>query len=119
MFAAKTFGKLGKRSMARLPTAIDGGLVLPERSVSCRMENVSRNGCRLHLAAPPRLGATILLRIERIETLATVVWVRSGRCGVAFERPLDPRALERLRWIAEHETAHINNRLGSAAEVWR
>lgn len=119
MFGTKTFGKLGNRAMARLATAMDGGVVLTDRSASCRVENVSRSGCRLHMETPPRLGATVLVRIERIETLATVVWVRSGRCGVTFAKPLEPRALERLRWIVEHEEAHANNALGSATAHWR
>lgn len=119
MLGAKKFGKLGNRSMARLVTAIDGGLVLPERTASCRVENVSRAGCRLHLEATPRLGATVLVRVDRIEVLGTVAWVRSGRCGVVFERPLELAALERLRWIADHERQHEQNILSSATAVWR
>jgi PilZ domain len=119
MLGVKKFGKLGKRSMARLVTAIDGGMVLPERNAYCRVENISRTGCRLALDSPPRLGATVLVRVERIETLGTVKWVRSARCGVAFERPLEPRELERLRWIVEHESDHAHNSLGTATAMWR
>lgn len=119
MLGAKKFGKLGNRGMARLETAIDGGLVLPERSATCLVENVSRTGCRLSLDAPPRLGATVLVKVERIETLGTVKWVRGRRCGVRFEPPLEPRALERLRWIVEHDRDHTNNHLATATAVWR
>jgi PilZ domain len=119
MLGVKKFGKLGNRGMARLATAIDGGMVLPERNAKCRVENVSRTGCRLLLETPPRLGATVLVRVERVEALGTVKWVRSGRCGIAFARALEPGALERLRWIAEHETDHVQNSLGSATAVWR
>jgi hypothetical protein len=119
MLGNRTFGKLGKRGTARLATAIDGGLVLPERNASCRVENVSRTGCRLHLDTPPRLGATVLVRIERIEVLGTVKWVRSGRCGIVFERPIDARALERLRWITNHAAQHERNSMASATAIWR
>jgi PilZ domain len=119
MLGIRTFGKLGKRGMARLVTAIDGGLVLPERNASCRVENVSRTGCRLALDTPPRLGATVLVRVERIDTLGTVKWARGRRCGVRFERPLEPRELARLRWIVEHESDHAQNSLGTATAVWR
>ncbi|MBL0924946.1 MAG: PilZ domain-containing protein [Sphingomonadaceae bacterium] len=119
MIRPRQFGKLGNRGMARLTTGIDGGMVLPERSASCRVDNVSRTGCRLSLDTPPRLGATVLVRVDRIEALGTVKWVRSRRCGIAFERPLDPPALERLRWIVEHESDHAQNGLRSATAVWR
>jgi hypothetical protein len=45
--------------------------------------------------------------------------VRGGQCGVSFERPLQPRELDRLRWIVEHEGTHVRNSLGSATAVWR
>lgn len=119
MLRPKTFGKLGNRGMARLKTAIDGGMVLPERNAPCRVENISRTGCRLALDVPPRLGATVIVRVERIDALGTVIWVRSGRCGVVFERPLEPRELGRLRWIVEHEGTHVRNSIGAASALWR
>ena len=119
MLGNRTFGKLGKRGTARLATAIDGGMVLPERNATCRIENVSRTGCRLHLDTPPRLGATVLVRVERIEALGTVAWLRGGRCGVVFERPLNLPALERLRWIADHANQHERNSMSSATAIWR
>lgn len=119
MVGARTFGKLGNRAIARLETAIDGGLVLTGRSEQCRVENVSRLGCRLHLDAPPRLGATLLVRIDRIETLGTVAWVRSGRCGVKFARPLEQGELERLRWSVEHADVHEHNRITYAIATMR
>mgnify|MGYP001302380382 CR=1 FL=1 len=119
MIGRKTFGKLGNRAMARLATDLDAGLVLPERSARCIVENVSRTGCRLQLSEPPRVGATVLVRVERIETLGSVAWVRGSRCGIRFAAPLEVRALERLRWIVEHGSDHEQNSLTHATAVWR
>lgn len=119
MSGARTFGKLGNRAMARMAAAIDGGLVLTGRSARCRVENVSRAGCRLRLDEPPLPGATVLVRIERVEALGTAVWVENGRCGVTFAKPLEPRELERLRWIVEHPGEHEKNIMASATAIWR
>lgn len=115
----KPFGKLGNRKMARLATEIDAGLVLPERSARCRLENISRTGCRLQLGEPPRVGATVLIRVERIEAMGIVAWVRGNRCGIKFPEPLAVRELERVRWIVEHTNAHEQNSLAYATAVWR
>lgn len=119
MINARSFGKLGNRSMARLATEIDAGLVLHDRRVMCIVENISRTGCRLQVAEPPRVGATALIKIERIETLGTVAWVRGGRCGVKFQGALNVGQLERVRWIVEHAREHEQSSLAHATAVWR
>jgi PilZ domain len=119
MINPKPFGKLGNRKMARLATDIDAGLVLLERSERCSLENVSRTGCRLQLREPPRVGATVLIRIERIEAMGIVTWVRGNRCGVRFPDPLAIREFERVRWIVEHAKTHEHNSLAHATAVWR
>lgn len=119
MIGRKTFGKLGNRAMARLATDLDAGLVLPERSSRCVVENVSRTGCRLQLSEPPRAGTTVLIRVERIETLGTVAWVKGDRCGILFEEHIEVRALERLRWIVEHGSDHEQNSMTHATAMWR
>jgi PilZ domain len=119
MIPRKTFGKLGNRSTPRLTAGLDAALVLPERTARCMLENVSRKGCRLHLAEPPRLGATVLVRVDRVEALGTVAWLRGLRCGITFETPLTVEAVERLRWRIEHEQDHEKSKLSSASAVWR
>lgn len=119
MMHPKPFGKLGNRKMARLATEIDAGLMLPERSERCRLENISRTGCRLQLGGPPRVGATVLIRVERIETMGIVAWVRGNRCGVKFPEPLAIGELERIRWIVEHTSMYEQNSLTHATAVWR
>ena len=94
-------------------------MILPDRRMSCVLENISRKGCRLGLAVPPPVGATVMVRVDRIEALGDVAWVRGARCGVTFEIPLAADALERVRWAVENAQAHEKAKLSSAAAVWR
>ena len=119
MLAKRTFGKLGKRAAARLATQIDGGLETPGHSAGCRVENLSRSGCRLHLDKPPGMGVTVLVRIERIEALGHVAWVREDRCGVTFSEALEQSALERVRWMVDNAEAHAENKRAVAIAMWR
>ncbi len=120
----RTFGKLGKRAAARIDAGIDGGLATTGHSAQCRIDNVSRDGCCLHLSgagaeSPPRLGADVLVRIERVEALGRIAWSRSGRCGVKFAEPLAPAALKRLRWMVANTDKHERNVASSATAMWR
>ena len=115
----RSFGKLGNRKAARLAMALDAGLVLPERSARCVVENVSRTGCRLRISEPPRIDATVLVRIERIEALGRVKWVHGQFCGIRFDQPLPVPAFERLQWILDNAGKHQQNSLSHATAVWR
>jgi PilZ domain len=119
MIQRRTFGKLGNRAAPRLAAGLDAVLVLPERSAGCLLENISRKGCRLHLSEPPRIGVTVLVRVERIEALGTVAWVRGLSCGVSFATPLPVEAVERVRWAVEHALDNEKSKLSSATAVWR
>jgi hypothetical protein len=115
----RTFGKLGNRGMARLQAGLEAGLETPGRTTRCKVENVSRLGCRLQLPEPPRVGATALVRFAEVEVLGTVSWVRGERCGVKFAQPLGLEQVERIRWIAEHAREHEIETLTSTPAVWR
>lgn len=119
MALQRIFGKLGKRKLPRLGTSLDATLALTDRTSPCHVENLSRKGCRIRLEVPPRLGITVLMRIDRIEAIGTVVWVRGNRCGVVFSSPVAVELIERVRWIVEHEQAHAKSKITTAGAVWR
>lgn len=114
-----SFGKLGNRGLARLVVGLEATLALPQRTARGAVENVSRHGCCLRLAGPPRIGATVLVRIERIETMGSVVWADSERCGIRFERLLTAAAVERLRWIVDHSAEYTRSGVANAPGAWR
>jgi PilZ domain len=119
MLRSRSFGKLGKRASARTHLVLEGGLRMPERSAICQVINISRSGCCLHMDTPPRLGATVMIHMDRVDAFGHIIWVRSGRCGVQFEEALAPAALQRLHWIGEHGSTHERNSAQSATAIWR
>lgn len=62
--------------------------------------DVSRNGARLEGSDLPEAGKDLILRCGVIDTLGTVVWTCSGRCGVQFDEPISVPDLIALRSVA-------------------
>ena len=84
------------RAYILLPAAVED---LSGRN-SVRLLDVSRTGARLEAAALPAEGKEIILKCGVIDTLGTVVWNISGRCGVHFDEPLRGQDLIALRAFA-------------------
>lgn len=101
--SAGKFGKCaggGRRSSTRakmpLPAMIFG------LGISCAVEliDVSPSGARLRGTALPRRGEDAEIEVERMRTLARVMWSRGDQCGIAFATPLPSFDLQRLRRAA-------------------
>lgn len=119
MVIKKTFGKLGKRALARVVTGMNATLVLPDRSVTCLLDNISRRGCRLQVAEMPKVGTTVVVRVDRVDALGCVTWVRGPRCGIAFDSPVAVEAIERILWSVENAPDHERRKISAAGAVWR
>ncbi len=98
---------------------LEARLVLPDRTALAVVENISRIGCCLQLAKPPRIGVTVLVRIEEIAELGTVVWAKGERCGVNFVSQLAPPAVERFCWIVENFRDHQSANIATRSAAWR
>lgn len=118
-FGARSTGRLGKRATGRMELAIGAGLKTTGQMLSCRVDNVSRDGCCLHIENPPSIGDDVVVRIERAERFGRVAWIRNGRCGVRFDEPLSHNELARLRWIIGNPEKHAANTRNSASAMWR
>ena len=119
MRSPKPFGKLGNRGIARMQMGLEASLVLPNRTARGMVENISRVGCCVQLAEPPLIGVTALVRIEEVEALGTVIWVKGQRCGVTFASQLAPEVVERFCWIVENFRDHEEASIASKSAVWR
>jgi hypothetical protein len=119
MLARKSFSRLGDRAMGRLVAGIEGVLVLPDRSAACLVENLSRRGCRVQIETPPRVDTTVVLRVERVDAIGYVVWVRGMRCGIAFDNPVPVQAIDRVRWAVEHSQTSEKRKFSHASALWR
>ena len=116
----KPFGKLGQRHSARMGLRMPAELVLAHQIVRAEIVNISRTGACLRLdALPPRAGATVILKLYELETLGTVAWTRSALCGLLFQRPLEPEAMEGLRGIAEDLETYECSRMEIESSTWR
>lgn len=84
------------RAYILLPAAVEG---LGGRN-SVRLLDVSRTGVRIEADNLPAAGKDIILKCGAIDTLGTVVWTTSGRCGIQFDEPLRGQDLVALRAFA-------------------
>lgn len=119
MGTPKPFGKLGNRGLARLAMGLEASLVLPQRTARAVVKNISREGCCLQLADLPRIGVTVLVRFEEVETLGTVQWIKDQRCGVTFASQLAPEVVERFCWIVDNFRDHEEADIASKSAIWR
>jgi hypothetical protein len=82
--------------IARVQRADDVGL--------WRVRNISNEGLMLAADTPTTVGETLDISLSETATLrGTIVWAERGRCGVAFDGPIDAAAV--LRGLAEEQRA--------------
>jgi hypothetical protein len=89
---------------------------------SAVLVDVSRTGARLRGETLPREGDELVLTMDRLKTFATVAWAADGECGLAFDLPLPPEEIHRIKqnvtaaasWAPELRAAYEDWRVGSA-----
>jgi len=92
-FGKRVDGPDGRRETARQATFVAGSAVALEGSHSIVVENISRNGLKLHGRDLPLTGKQILVWMEGLDILGSVVWAKFDERGIMFEEPLEPMAL--------------------------
>jgi hypothetical protein len=80
-----------RRTLPRNPVAIPARLELPSGARWVQIADLNDRGARLHVASPPAVGASALLKWQSHECFSTVVWVQDSECGLRFEQDV-PRA---------------------------
>ena len=60
------------------------------------LADISQTGAKLRGAPLPPKGATALLRVEGLEVMCRVVWVKDGHCGIRFDEHVPPAALKQI-----------------------
>ena len=68
---------------------------------------------------PPRIGLTVVLRVERVDALGYVIWVRGKKCGIAFDAAVPVAAIDRVRWAVEHSQTNEKRKFISTSANWR
>ena len=88
-------------------------------SRSAEVTDISATGAKLRGDNLPAAGADLFVRIEGVETFATVVWSHEGECGLSFEEPLDRAMLASLQMEARRtQLMRLTPEQKQAWEMW-
>lgn len=74
---------------------MSAALELSGISLPVKLRNLSAEGALVEGENLPVEGAELLFRRQELSAQARVIWVRGGRCGLAFNFPLSPEAVLR------------------------
>lgn len=83
-----------RRSAQRIRVNCLATLVMPSGDRPGRLFDISAKGARLATDIPPAPGCAGLLDWSVHEAFCRVSWSKPGMCGLEFDEPLSPRALE-------------------------
>ncbi len=91
-------GMLGKgfsnrRRSERASVLLPASVVTMSAYQYFELINLSATGAKLRGSATPAVGRAALFRLDRLQILCKVVWVKDGLCGVHFDEIIPPRVL--------------------------
>lgn len=107
-----------RRGAARLRVSIPAELVLLERNCACSLADISLTGARVACDAPPRSGATAILKCAPLEVLCTVIRVQGKAVGLRFEEEVDLGVIRMLRWHNDSRPRDDTYETRLAARAW-
>lgn len=84
-----------KRRERRSNVLMAAALELSGRSLPVKLRNLSAEGALVEGESLPVEGTEILFRRQELSVSGRVVWVGSGRAGLAFKEPLAPETVLR------------------------
>jgi len=96
-----------------------GILTTLEKSRCVEIIDLSCTGVKVRGMSLPAKGEELDIRIETVRAFGTVAWSRGNQCGVAFDEPLMPFEVERLRSQATAgNLTHLNLDERRAVDDW-
>ena len=96
----RAFGKSnggGRRGAARRLAPLPAVFMTIGRSAKAGVIDISCTGIRLRGRDLPPRGEEMELKVEEVRVFGIVAWVEDNECGVAFDAPLMPFEVDRLR----------------------
>lgn len=110
----------GRRSAARVKAPILAQLSTVTHNYRATLDDISATGAQLSAPDLPNVGEDVIFRADTVQSFGEVVWLKDGRCGVAFESALYSMEVDRLRWLANvWNAATMTAEEKAAAEEWR
>lgn len=96
----RAFGKSnggGRRGAARDIAPLPAVFMTIARSDKAAVIDISCTGARLSGRDLPRQGEEMEIKVEEVRVFGIVAWAENDECGVAFDAPLMPFEVDRLR----------------------
>ena len=91
-------GRPENRAVARHPLIWGGELLYGPSRWKVRLRNVSESGALLECDRGPRVGAEVLLDLDRAGSVsATVTWLCGDHLGLKFDEPFDMKRLAKSK----------------------
>lgn len=109
----------GRRSASRALAPLPAVFMTIARTDTAAVIDISCTGVRLRGRDLPPRGEEMELKVEEVRVFGIVAWAEDDECGVAFEAPLMPFEVDRLRrkaGVPRLATLSVEDRL--ALETW-
>lgn len=109
----------GRRSASRALAPLPAIFMTIARTDTAAVIDISCTGVRLRGRDLPPRGEEMELKVEEVRVFGIVAWAEDDECGVAFEAPLMPFEVDRLRrkaGVPRLATLSVEDRL--ALETW-
>jgi hypothetical protein len=96
----RAFGKSnggGRRNAPRALAPLPAIFMTIGRTDKAAVIDISCTGARLRGRSLPPRGEEMELKVEEVRVFGIVAWAEDDECGVAFDAPLMPFEVDRLR----------------------
>jgi len=90
----------GRRAVPRTEAPLVVVLETRARRYPTTLVVVSRTGARLVGVQVPQAGDDVQFRAGQVQAYGEVVWAADRQCAIAFDTPIAPAEVERLRSLA-------------------
>jgi hypothetical protein len=117
-FKPRATASAGKRSKGRIELRLRAKLIGLANSQPAILENLSKTGAKLRVAAPLRIGSELVLQWHGSEALGKVSWSRGGQCGLTFAAPLGEPVLHQALALDAAERLPDEDDDRAAARAW-
>jgi len=81
----------------RAPVKLDASIVTLNAYQFPELADISQTGAKLRASPLPPKGTSALLRVNGLEVLCRVVWVKGEACGLRFEETVSPATLKQIQ----------------------
>lgn len=81
----------------RAPVKLDASIVTMNAYQFPELADISQTGAKLKGEPLPPKGTSALLRVNGLEVLCRVIWVKDDACGLRFEEAVSPATLKQIQ----------------------